>query len=121
MVDCRTIRPVSADPAPGAGGGLEPPPLSNRGLIGRRRSRPILVPAPARPPRSQAAALMGAVLTTSMANLAQTTVLGLLVYDLTRSELDLGFLGLAEFAPAALLVLVAGAPWTASNGDASPP
>ena len=44
-----------------------------------------------------------------MANLAQTTVLGLLVYNLTRSELDLGFLGLAEFAPAALLRLVAGA------------
>jgi MFS family permease len=44
-----------------------------------------------------------------MAYLAQTTVLGLLVYELTRSELDLGFLGLAEFAPAALLVVVAGA------------
>jgi MFS family permease len=44
-----------------------------------------------------------------MSNLAQTTVLGLLVYDLTGSELDLGFLGLAEFAPAALLMLVAGA------------
>jgi MFS family permease len=44
-----------------------------------------------------------------MSNLAQTTVLGLLVYQLTGSELDLGFLGLAEFAPAALLVLVAGA------------
>jgi predicted MFS family arabinose efflux permease len=43
-----------------------------------------------------------------MSNLAQTTVLGLLVYELTRNELDLGFLGLAEFAPAALLVLVAG-------------
>jgi MFS family permease len=44
-----------------------------------------------------------------MSNLAQTTVLGLLVYKLTGSELDLGFLGLAEFAPAALLVLLAGA------------
>ena len=43
-----------------------------------------------------------------MSNLAQTTVLGLLVYELTGSELDLGFLGLAEFAPAALLVVVAG-------------
>jgi MFS family permease len=43
-----------------------------------------------------------------MSNLAQTTVLGLLVYELTRSELDLGFLGLAEFAPALLLVVVAG-------------
>jgi MFS family permease len=44
-----------------------------------------------------------------MANMAQTTVLGLLVYELSKSELDLGFLGLAEFAPAALLVVVAGA------------
>lgn len=33
----------------------------------------------------------------------------MLVYDLTRSELALGLLGLAEFAPAALLVLVTGA------------
>jgi MFS family permease len=65
--------------------------------------------APERPPRSQIAALLGATLATQMSNLAQTTVLGLLVYRLTRSELDLGFLGLAEFAPAALLVLVAGA------------
>jgi MFS family permease len=65
--------------------------------------------APPRPPLSQVLALLGASLTTAMANLAQTTVLGLLVYDLTRSELDLGLLGLAEFAPALLLVLVAGA------------
>jgi MFS family permease len=65
--------------------------------------------APPRPPISQVLALLGASLTTAMANLAQTTVLGLLVYDLTRSELDLGFLGLAEFAPALLLMLVAGA------------
>ena len=64
---------------------------------------------PLRPPRSQVVALLGATLATSMSNLAQTTVLGLLVYKLTGSELDLGFLGLAEFAPAALLVLVAGA------------
>jgi MFS family permease len=54
------------------------------------------------------AALLGATLTTSMSALAQTTVLGLLVYELTGSELALGFLGLAEFAPAALLVVVAG-------------
>src|SRR6202034_4789502 len=44
-----------------------------------------------------------------MSNVAQTTILGLLIYELTRSELDLGFLGLVEFAPAALLVVVAGA------------
>jgi MFS family permease len=43
-----------------------------------------------------------------MSSLAQTTVLGLLVYELTGSELYLGLLGLAEFAPAALLVVVAG-------------
>ncbi|HEV8063523.1 MAG TPA: MFS transporter [Acidimicrobiales bacterium] len=66
---------------------------------------------PSRPPRpahAQLTALLAATLATSMSNLAQTTVLGLLVYQLTRSELDLGFLGLAEFAPAALLVVVAG-------------
>lgn len=53
--------------------------------------------------------MAGAALTSQMSNVAQTTVLGLLIYRLTGSELDLGFLGLAEFAPAALLVLVAGA------------
>ncbi len=35
-------------------------------------------------------------------------MLGKQVYDLTGRELDLGLLGLAEFAPAALLVLVTG-------------
>jgi MFS family permease len=62
-----------------------------------------------RPPRLQVALLAGAAVTTMMSNVAQTTVLGLLIYRLTGSELDLGFLGLAEFAPAALLVLLAGA------------
>jgi MFS family permease len=62
-----------------------------------------------RPPRLQVAILAGAALTTQMSNVGQTTVLGLLIYRLTGSELDLGFLGLAEFAPAALLVLLAGA------------
>ena len=70
---------------------------------------PRISGVPIRPTRPQLAAMLGAALTTSMANLAQTTVLGLLVYELSRSELDLGFLGLAEFAPAALLVVVAGA------------
>ena len=37
-----------------------------------------------------------------------STVLGKLVFDLTGSELALGLLGLAEFAPAALLVFVTG-------------
>jgi hypothetical protein len=39
---------------------------------------------------------------------AGVTALGKVVYDLTSRELDLGLLGLAEFAPAALLVLVTG-------------
>jgi len=39
---------------------------------------------------------------------AETTALGKQVFDLTRRELDLGLLGLAEFAPSALLVIVAG-------------
>jgi MFS family permease len=43
------------------------------------------------------------------ASIAQATVLGKVVYDLTGSKLDLGLLGLVEFAPAALLVLVSGA------------
>jgi hypothetical protein len=64
---------------------------------------------PDRPPSSQVALLAGASLTTQMSNVAQTTVLGLLVYRITGRELDLGYLGLAEFAPAALLVLLAGA------------
>ena len=82
--------------------------LSQAGTPGRCRQG-TLSSRPSRPPRSQVAALLGATLTTQMSNLAQTTVLGLLVYQLTGSELDLGFLGLAQFAPAALLVLVAGA------------
>jgi MFS family permease len=44
----------------------------------------------------------------SAAALGQATILGKLVYDMTGSELDLGLLGLAEFAPALLLVLVSG-------------
>ena len=43
------------------------------------------------------------------AALAGVTALGKLVYDLTDSELALGFLGLAEFLPALLLMLVVGA------------
>jgi MFS family permease len=55
------------------------------------------------------AALLISVFCSAAASLAQTTVLGKLVYDVTGSELDLGLLGLAEFAPAAMLVLVSGA------------
>lgn len=54
-------------------------------------------------------ALLGATLCSGVASLAMLTALGKFVFDTTRSELDLGLLGLAEFAPAALLVLVTGA------------
>lgn len=44
----------------------------------------------------------------SAAVLLQATILGKQVYDITGRELDIGLLGLAEFVPAALLVLVTG-------------
>src|SRR5215217_1378569 len=53
-------------------------------------------------------ALLVSVFCGSAAALAGVTALGKQMYDLTGRELDLGFLGLAEFAPAALLVLVTG-------------
>lgn len=54
------------------------------------------------------AALLGSNFAAISAALALTTILGKQVYDLTGSELALGLLGLAEFAPNALLVLVTG-------------
>lgn len=53
--------------------------------------------------------LLFGVFASAAAMAAQLTALGKQVYDLTGRELDLGWLGLAEFAPAALLVLVTGA------------
>ena len=53
-------------------------------------------------------ALITSVLCSSTAFAMVTTVLGKQVFDLTGRELDLGLLGLAEFAPAALLVFVTG-------------
>jgi MFS family permease len=53
-------------------------------------------------------ALIASTLCSSTAIALVTTVLGKQVFDLTGSELALGMLGLAEFAPAALLVLVTG-------------
>jgi predicted MFS family arabinose efflux permease len=44
----------------------------------------------------------------SGAVIAQFTAVGKLVYDISHRELDLGWLGLAEFAPALLLVTVTG-------------
>jgi MFS family permease len=48
------------------------------------------------------------VFCSAAAALVGVTALGAQIYDLTHRELDLGLLGLAEFAPSALLVLVTG-------------
>ncbi len=53
-------------------------------------------------------ALLSSVFCSSTATALLSTVLGKLVFDMTDSELALGLLGLAEFAPAALLVFVTG-------------
>ncbi len=44
----------------------------------------------------------------SMAAIIQVTALGILLYDLSHRDLDLGLLGLAEFLPAMLLMTVTG-------------
>jgi len=54
-------------------------------------------------------ALIGSTFLRTTAHMAWLTALGKLVWDLTHRELDLGLIGLAEFAPVLLLVLVAGA------------
>ncbi len=53
-------------------------------------------------------ALLASVFCSSAAVGLLTTVLGKQIFDLTGSELALGLLGLAEFAPAFLLVFVTG-------------
>jgi MFS family permease len=58
--------------------------------------------------RRSVIALLTGMFTSASAVVALTTALGKQVYDLTGSELALGLLGLAEFAPNALLVLVTG-------------
>lgn len=55
------------------------------------------------------AALLTSVFCAAASAMALITALGKQVYDLTGRELDLGWLGLAEFAPAAVLVLFTGA------------
>ncbi|MEA3020801.1 MAG: hypothetical protein QOI47_2325 [Actinomycetota bacterium] len=52
--------------------------------------------------------LLASIFTSSAAALAGVTALGKLVYDITGRDLFLGFLGLAEFSPALLLVLITG-------------
>ncbi|MCU1379092.1 MAG: hypothetical protein JWN29_2075 [Acidimicrobiales bacterium] len=57
--------------------------------------------------RSVVALLVGLLLS-STASMAQATVLGLQVFQISGRTLDLGLLGLVEFAPALVLVLVTG-------------
>jgi MFS family permease len=52
--------------------------------------------------------LLATAFVSSVGVFAQATAVGKLVFDISDSELDLGLLGLAEFLPAALLVLVTG-------------
>ncbi len=54
-------------------------------------------------------ALLVSIFTSTAGALVCTTALGKQVYDMTHEPLQLGLLGLAEFAPSALLVLVSGA------------
>lgn len=56
--------------------------------------------------------LIAALFSTGMATRAQLVALGLLVFDITGSELDLGLLGLAEFLPIFLL-----SPFTGTVAD----
>ena len=56
--------------------------------------------------------LIGALFATGMATRAQLVALGLLVFDITGRELDLGLLGLAEFLPIFLL-----SPFTGTVAD----
>jgi MFS family permease len=52
--------------------------------------------------------VLGMMALASIGAFAQATALGKEVYDISHRKLDLGLLGLAEFAPAALLVLATG-------------
>jgi MFS family permease len=54
------------------------------------------------------AALVASSFASLAGALTLTTALGKQVFDLSHRELDLGLIGLAEFAPAALLILVTG-------------
>lgn len=54
------------------------------------------------------APLLSASTMASMAAIIQVTALGILLYDLSGRDLDLGLLGLAEFLPAMLLMTVTG-------------
>lgn len=53
-------------------------------------------------------AYFGALLAVGFAVQIQTVAVGWQVYDLTRDPLDLGLVGLSQFLPALLLVVVTG-------------
>ena len=59
-------------------------------------------------PRRSVGAFLLATLSSSAAALALDTVLGKQIFDLTGEEIYLGLIGLAVFAPNALLVFVTG-------------
>src|SRR5580704_8525591 len=65
-------------------------------------------PSPVRGRGRSIGALLLCSFSSSAGTIALTTIVGKFVYDLSGSELDLGLLGLAQFLPAFLLVLVAG-------------
>lgn len=83
-------------------------------------SRAATVPAVSSPARSDrprarevlrdrsVAGILGTSALSSTAALIQAIALGKFVFDLTGRELDLGLVGLAEFLPSAVLVLVTG-------------
>lgn len=77
--------------------GREPEASSTQASLGQLREIPSGVYA----------LLVGGMLTT-MAVVGQTTILGKAVFDITDSTLSLGFLGLAEFLPTALLAPLTG-------------
>ena len=54
-------------------------------------------------------ALPGVIFLTAAMTVGQITVLGKQVFDMTGNPLDLGYLGLAEFVPTALLAPISGA------------
>ena len=65
--------------------------------------------SPVEEPRQRTvAALLTTVFCSSAASVGLTTIVGKQVYDLTGRAFDLGLLGLVEFTPAVLLVLVTG-------------
>ncbi len=59
----------------------------------------VLAPADRPPLPFGIKILLAALFASSMANRSQLVALGLLVFDVTGREIDLGFLGLAEFVP----------------------